>query len=130
NVSVKTLSNRVDGVDARVTNNETAVTNIRNELGSGEVGLVRQDPDTNAITVAADHAGASANFAGTEGARKLRGVAEGELSSASNDAVNGKQLNATNVDVKNLSTRVNGIDARVTNNETAITNIRSELGSG
>lgn len=130
NVSVKTLSNRVDGVDARVTNNETAVTNIRNELGSGEVGLVRQDPDTNAITVAADRAGTSANFAGAEGARKLRGVAEGELSSASNDAVNGKQLNATNVDVKNLSTRVNGIDARVTNNETAITNIRRELASG
>ncbi|MBG0870786.1 hypothetical protein UE94_015375 [Burkholderia cenocepacia] len=130
NVNVKNLSTRLDGVDARVTSNETAVTNIRNELGNGELGLVQQNPDTNAITVAADHGGTSANFAGTDGARKLMGVAEGEVSSASNDAVNGKQLNATNVNVKNLSTRVDAIDARVTENETAVTNIRNELVSG
>ncbi|MDI9679738.1 YadA family autotransporter adhesin [Burkholderia cenocepacia] len=130
NVNVRALSTRVEGLDVSVKNNETAVANIRNELGSGSVGLVQQDAKTNEILVAVDKPGTSVHLAGKDGSRTLRGVREGEVSSASNDAVNGKQLNDTNVNVKALSTRVEGLDVSVKNNEAAVTNIRNELGNG
>ncbi len=138
NTNVTNLSTRVDGIDTRVGANETAITNIRNELGSGSVGLVQQDAATGDITVAANSGGTTVSFAGTGGAaRKLTGVADGELSDTSEDAVNGKQLHATNTTVdghttqiSNLNTSVTNLGGRMDTAETNITDLQSAVGSG
>ena len=77
NDNLTTLDGRVTNIDSRVTNNEGAIDNIRNELDSGTVGLVQQDTATGNISVAAASGGSSVNFAGTDGARVLSGVANG-----------------------------------------------------
>ncbi|MDA4207109.1 hypothetical protein NY344_01650, partial [Escherichia coli] len=69
------------------------ITNIQNNLNSGTVGLVQQNATTSNITVASDKGGDLVNFTGTDGERKLTGIANGEVSATSTDAVTGKQLN-------------------------------------
>ncbi|MGR5262356.1 hypothetical protein ACPV5Q_21095, partial [Vibrio astriarenae] len=66
--------------------NTSDITNIQNNLNSGTVGLVQQNAITNNITVAADKAGTLVDFAGTDGERKLTGIANGEVSATSTDA--------------------------------------------
>ncbi|HIC7210266.1 TPA: YadA family autotransporter adhesin, partial [Burkholderia stabilis] len=63
------------------------------------------------------------NFAGQAGNRKLTGVANGDVAEGSTDAVTGDQLHTVVADVGNL-------DQRVTNNESSITQIRSDMNSG
>uniref|UniRef100_UPI00158F5580 YadA family autotransporter adhesin n=1 Tax=Burkholderia ambifaria TaxID=152480 RepID=UPI00158F5580 len=77
-----------------VANTSTAVTNLTNGINAGTIGLVQQTggaPGTGGITVGAQTGGTSVDFTGTDGARKLSGVAAG---SAATDAVNVSQLNA------------------------------------
>ncbi|MGU2443702.1 beta strand repeat-containing protein [Burkholderia cenocepacia] len=77
-----------------VANTSTAVTNLSNGIAAGTVGLVQQTggaPGTGPITVGAQTGGTSVDFTGTDGARKLSGVAAG---AAATDAVNVGQLNA------------------------------------
>ncbi|MEK7957481.1 transporter, partial [Burkholderia contaminans] len=62
------------------------------EIGSGTVGLVQQANPGDDITVGANTDGAAVNFAGTAGNRKLAGIAAGDVSAASSEAVNGSQL--------------------------------------
>ena len=57
---------------------EGDLADLNDQLNSGETGLVRQDADTGAITVAADKGGKTVDFTGTDGARTLTGVAAGE----------------------------------------------------
>jgi trimeric autotransporter adhesin len=69
----------------------TAVTNLAN----GTSGLVQQvggAPGSGTITVGAATGGTLINVAGTEGNRKVTGVAPAMLSATSADAVNGSQL--------------------------------------
>jgi len=162
---IVTIGDRVTGaetnitnIDGRVTTNEGDIVDIRNQLGSGSIGLVQQDAASRDITVAAGTDGGRVNFSGTDGARKLVGVADGELSSTSAEAVNGSQLFATNErvtksegDIVNLDgrvtqnegdivtigdrvtgaeTNITNIDGRVTTNEGDIVDIRNQLGSG
>lgn len=101
--------------NTRVTKNEGDITNIRNQLGSGSIGLVLQDEDTRDITVAAATDGDQVNFAGTDGARKLAGVAAGELSATSTEAVNGAQLFATNARVTKNEGDIIDLGDRITN---------------
>ncbi|KVD40962.1 hypothetical protein WS61_02375 [Burkholderia sp. ABCPW 11] len=89
---VTSIDGRVTSIDGRVTSNETSITQIRNDMSSGSIGLVRQDPSSGAITVAAASGGASVNFAGTGGARTLSGIANGVNN---DDAVTIAQLKAT-----------------------------------
>ncbi len=58
-------------------------------LTNGTIGLVQQSASGAALTVGAATGGASVNFAGTSGDRKLTGVAAGE---SNTDAVNLQQL--------------------------------------
>ncbi|MCA8386751.1 YadA-like family protein [Burkholderia multivorans] len=90
--TVHTVGDVVTNLDGRVTTNEGAITNINNQLESGQIGLVRQDPATGAITVGANTGGTSVDFAGTGGPRTLSGVANGVNDS---DAVTIAQLKAT-----------------------------------
>ena len=71
------IDGRVTATDGRVTTIDGRVTSIEDDLDDGTVGLVRQDATTRDITVAAASDGDSVNFAGTNGARLLSGVANG-----------------------------------------------------
>ncbi|MCO5397571.1 ESPR-type extended signal peptide-containing protein [Ralstonia soli] len=153
----------VTNLNDRVTGNETAIGDIRSELGSGTVGLVQQAGAGQKLTVGKDTDGAEVDFTGTAGTRKLTGVTAGAVATGSTEAINGAQLHAVstsvadaigagstvNVDgsisapsftvgdgaggttvVHNVGAVVSNLDGRVTGNETAIGDIRSELGSG
>ncbi|MFP3655816.1 beta strand repeat-containing protein, partial [Burkholderia sp. SIMBA_052] len=77
-----------------VANTSTVVTNLSNGINAGTVGLVQQTggaPGTGPITVGAQTGGTSVDLTGTDGARKLSGVAAG---TAATDAVNVGQLGA------------------------------------
>ena len=67
---------------------------------------------------------------------KISGVAEGEVSSTSTDAINGSQLKKTNdrvaaneTAIKNNTEAISKLDGRVTANETAIKNNAEAIGS-
>ncbi|MET3212828.1 UNVERIFIED_ORG: autotransporter adhesin [Burkholderia territorii] len=90
--TVHNVGDVVTNLDGRVTNNEGAITHLGDQLASGQIGLVQQDPATGTITVGANVGGSTVNFAGTGGARTLTGVANGVNDS---DAVTIAQLKAT-----------------------------------
>ncbi|KWH12447.1 hypothetical protein WT59_16830 [Burkholderia territorii] len=89
---VHNVGDVVTNLDGRVTTNEGDIAKLADQIGNGTVGLVQQDATTRNITVAKDTDGAVVDFTGTAGERKLAGVAAGEVSSASTEAVNGSQL--------------------------------------
>ncbi|MET3445922.1 YadA-like family protein [Ralstonia sp. 1138] len=89
---LKTAQNNIVNLDGRVTNNETNILNLQQQLGQGSIGLVQQDAATRNITVAGGTDGTVVDFTGTAGARRLTGVAEG---STDTDAVNVSQLKKT-----------------------------------
>lgn len=89
---VTTAETNITNIDGRVTTNEGDIVDIRNQLGSGSIGLVQQDATSRDITVAAGTDGERVDFTGTDGARQLKGVAEGV---ADTDAVNLSQLKQT-----------------------------------
>lgn len=91
---------------ADIAKNTTDISNINNAINSGNIGLVRQDPNTRTITVAKDNDGTVVDMTGTQGARTVTGVAAGDVSAASTDAVNGSQLYATNLEVANITQQV------------------------
>ena len=113
----------ISNLDSRVTNVEGDVSNLSQQISNGEVGLVKQDATSKVITVAADKDGTEVNIAGTQGERKLGGVADGEVSATSKQAVNGSQLNATNERVAANELAIAGVDARTTKNEGDIANL-------
>ena len=81
----------VTNLNDRVTTNEGDITNIRNDLSSGSIGLVQQASAGAELTVGKNTDGAVVNFAGTAGDRRLNGVANG---TADNDAASIAQLKA------------------------------------
>ncbi|RDD79716.1 beta strand repeat-containing protein, partial [Dyella tabacisoli] len=101
-----------------ITNLGDTVTNITNNITNGTMGLVQQDATSKNITIGKDVAGTVINVAGTDGTqaidRKLTGVAEGELTATSTDAVNGKQLKATNDNVNTNTTDISNINGTLT----------------
>ncbi|MGY4729116.1 ESPR-type extended signal peptide-containing protein [Burkholderia pyrrocinia] len=120
---LNTTNVNVAGLDQRVTNNETSITQIRSDMNSGAVGLVQQAGAGANLTVGANTDGAAVNFAGTAGERKLTGVANGDVAAGSSDAVTGDQLHATNQAVARNATDI-------ANNRTDITNLGNRLESG
>jgi autotransporter adhesin len=61
---------------------------------------------------------------------QVTNVAPGALSGTSTDAVNGSQLFATNQTVVENTSDINALDGRVTNNNTAISNLTSLINQG
>ncbi|WP_425478527.1 YadA-like family protein [Stenotrophomonas panacihumi] len=81
-------------VDGRVTHVDGRVTTLGDQIAKGEIGLVKQDPSTKAVTVAKDTGGKLVDLKGTEGERVVTGVADGVIATGSKDVVNGGQLYA------------------------------------
>ncbi|MBN3571438.1 transporter, partial [Burkholderia cenocepacia] len=89
---VNSVGDVVTNLDGRTTTNEGDIKRLADDIGSGALGLVRQDNPDGDITVGADTNGNAVNFSNKTSARKLTGVAAGDVSAASADAVNGAQL--------------------------------------
>ncbi|MDR5778567.1 YadA-like family protein [Caballeronia sp. LZ065] len=141
-----------------ITNNTAAINDITNQINSGTVGLVQQDPATRTITVGKDADGSAVDFTGSGGARTLTGVANGAVRGGSTEAVNGSQLFAASastaaalgggsfVDANGLVTTptytLNGqsvsgveaaftnVDGRTTQNATDISTINTQISNG
>ena len=117
------LSNSLNTMDGRVTNVEGSVMNLTQQLSTGQVGLVKQDTTTNAISVASDKAGSLVDFTGTEGVRTLSGVKAGTLADGSTEAVNGSQLFSTNA-------RMTAAENNIAQNTIDISNMQNQLSGG
>ncbi|CAB3750277.1 hypothetical protein LMG29660_01225 [Burkholderia puraquae] len=89
---VNSVGDAVTNLNGRVTDNEGGIKKLADQLGSGTVGLVRQDATSGMITVGAGGAGSVVNFAGSGGPRVLSGVANGV---DDDDVVTVSQLRAT-----------------------------------
>ena len=130
--------------------NTTDITNINNTINNinSSVGLVVQDQTSRDITIGAKTDGSVINVAGTAGARTVTGVAAGEVSATSTQAINGSQLHNTastiatalgggagvdanggvtaptyhvgGVDTHDVGSALSNIDGRVTQNTTDI----------
>ncbi|WP_081070863.1 YadA-like family protein [Burkholderia territorii] len=85
-------------LDTRVGTAETNIADLQNSLSGiseGTAGLVQQATSGADVTVASTKGGTAVDFAGTDGARTLKGVANGTVNAASSEAVNGAQLHGT-----------------------------------
>ncbi|WP_316666201.1 YadA-like family protein [Ralstonia psammae] len=100
NTNVTNLTNTVSSIDTRVTQNTNDISTLSGQINSGSVGLVKQDADTKAISVAGSTGGTSINVAGTDGDRTISGVKAG---AADTDAANVGQVKAVQTDVNTLS---------------------------
>jgi autotransporter adhesin len=108
------LNDRVVTADEQSKAVSTQADTLREQMDSGEVGLVRQDPVSRDIQLAGAADGAQVDISGNQGPRTLGGVEDGEVSSTSLDAVNGRQLQAVSQQAEQLGQHSSGIavDAR------------------
>ncbi len=77
---ITTLQGEVVTLDGRMTVNEANITHLNeqvSDLASGSRGLVQQDAATGVISVGAATGGNVVDMTGTDGARRLSGVANG-----------------------------------------------------
>jgi autotransporter adhesin len=103
NLQVQSNSTAITTLGTAVAQNTATLNTLTTSLNNGEVGLVRQDPVSGAITVAASKGGNVIDMAGTDGTRTVTGVANGVISATSTDAVNGSQLYAISQQVGQLN---------------------------
>ncbi|WP_322077267.1 ESPR-type extended signal peptide-containing protein [Burkholderia cepacia] len=89
---VNSVGDVVTNLDGRVTTNEGDIKKLADDIGSGTLGLVQQANPGDDITVGANTDGHAVNFSSKTGARTLKGVAAGDVSATSTEAVNGSQL--------------------------------------
>jgi autotransporter adhesin len=76
-------------VNQAVVNNTTAITDLTQNIYNGTIGIVQQDPATRNITVGKDTDGTIVSLTGTNGVRRLTGLAAGL---GANEAVNVAQI--------------------------------------
>nr|WP_132451962.1 YadA-like family protein [Paraburkholderia sp. BL8N3] len=146
-------------VGSAITSLDTGLTDVKNQINGAGLGLVAQDATSREITIGAKTDGTVINAANQDGvARTIKGVAAGELSASSFDAVNGSQLHsvgsglataigggaALNPDgsitqptfvvggtsVHNVGDAVSNIDGRVTSNTNEIAKINQTIING
>ena len=86
---VHDVGSALSSLDAGVTGNTAQIASLTNNIENGTIGLVQQDLQTRAITVASATGGTTVDFAGTAGARQLEGVAMG---TANTDALDVAQM--------------------------------------
>ncbi len=111
NGRVASNTTRIDTIEGDITNIKGDITNIQGDITNiqnGTAGIVKFDAVADKVTVGSEVAGKSVDFTGTEGARKLTGVKDGDVSATSSDAVTGKQLYATNQQVKATASALGG----------------------
>ena len=86
-------------VEQKVNQNTTDISNIKNEINNGSLGLVQQTGGSKAdITVGKNTGGTTVNMAGKDGDRVITGVKDGAINATSKDAINGSQLHAQKVE--------------------------------
>ena len=124
---VNNLGAAVTNLDGRVTTNEGDITNLQQQISNGTIGLVQQANAGDNLTVGAATDGAAVDFTGTAGERKLIGVADGDVSATSKEAINGSQLYTTNQQVAQNTTNITNLDGRVTTNEGDINQLRQDM---
>ena len=78
-----------DNLQGQITQNSSDITNIKNDINNGALGVVKQKDPKGEITVGGDTGGTTVNVASKDGNRVVTGVANGK---ATNDAVNVGQL--------------------------------------
>ncbi|HHT8874754.1 TPA: YadA-like family protein [Burkholderia cenocepacia] len=96
---VNSVGDVVTNLDGRVTTNEGDIKKLANDIGSGTLGLVQQAKPGGDITVGANTDGNAVDFSSKTGARTLKGVAAGDVSATSTEAVNGSQLHGVSESV-------------------------------
>ncbi|OXI65694.1 adhesin [Burkholderia sp. AU28863] len=97
---VNSVGDVVTNLDGRVTTNEGDIKKLADDIGSGTLGLVQQAKAGDDITVGANTDGNAVDFSATGGtARTLKGVAAGDVSATSTEAVNGSQLHGVSESV-------------------------------
>ncbi|QND98078.1 adhesin YadA precursor [Burkholderia cenocepacia] len=89
---VNSVGDAVTNLDGRVTTNEGDIKKLADDIGSGTLGLVQQAKPGDDITVGANTDGNAVDFSSKTGARTLKGVAAGDVSATSTEAINGSQL--------------------------------------
>uniref|UniRef100_UPI000DCFEA35 YadA-like family protein n=1 Tax=Acinetobacter sp. CFCC 10889 TaxID=1775557 RepID=UPI000DCFEA35 len=93
------LANVRDDLQGQINTNTQDISNIKNEINNGSLGLVQQTGGSKAdITVGKNTGGTTVNMAGKDGDRVVTGVANGAVNKDSKDAVNGSQLHAQKVE--------------------------------
>ncbi|QQB32467.1 YadA-like family protein [Achromobacter deleyi] len=85
------------------------LTALSDQVRSGDVGLTRDEPASNRVTVAADRGGDQLAVSGTQGARQVTGVRDGRVQAGGNDAVTGGQLHAVTERVNRLDAQAGGV---------------------
>ncbi|WP_367106374.1 YadA-like family protein [uncultured Psychrobacter sp.] len=113
-------------------NNITGNTGSIADLTNGRAGIVRQDAGTGAITVGATTGGNSIDLTGSNGARTLTGLANGNVVAGSTDAITGDQLNTTNTNVATAQTAADNAQGSADNAQTTANTAlsRADLGFG
>ncbi|WP_367111392.1 YadA-like family protein [uncultured Psychrobacter sp.] len=113
-------------------NNITGNTGSISDLTNGRAGIVRQDAGTGAITVGATTGGNSIDLTGSNGARTLTGLANGNVVAGSTDAITGDQLNTTNTNVATAQTAADNAQGSADNAQTTANTAlsRADLGFG
>ncbi|MCA7899848.1 YadA-like family protein [Burkholderia cepacia] len=96
---VNSVGDVVTNLDSRTTTNEGDIKKLADDIGSGTLGLVQQANPGDDITVGANTDGNAVNFSSKTGARTLKGVAAGDVSATSTEAVNGSQLHGVSESV-------------------------------
>lgn len=134
---------------------DSGLSTLQQDIATGNLGLVTQDPASRNINVGSATDGTLINMAGTAGNRIVTGVAAGKINAGSVDAVNGSQLFAhaasaavalgggstVNADgsitapsysvggttVNSVGGAISNLDGRVTQNSSDITNLQTTV---
>ncbi|CAN0028491.1 unnamed protein product, partial [Ectocarpus sp. 12 AP-2014] len=128
NENVAENTTAISGLNGRVETAEGDIGKLRNQLNTGGVGLVQQDNESRDINVAQTADGDRVNVANAnDEARTLTGLADGDASEGSRDAVTGGQLHTTNEnvagntrDIAENTAAIDGLDGRVVAHTDAI----------
>ncbi|AQX30244.1 YadA-like family protein [Bartonella schoenbuchensis] len=116
------IKSAFDGIDTSLTQLIEDVKGVTDKVNNS---LVKQEGSS--ITIGGKVGGNEILVASSEGLRKLTGLAEGDVSDKSTEAVTGKQLHDVKQSAKDLTETVSGVQKNITEfNE----NITKSLGGG
>lgn len=105
----RSVGDALDALDEGLEATNDRVDELEAGGGSGD-DLIAQDAATGELSIGRNTNGTTVDFAGTDGARVLAGVADGVIAAGSQQAVNGGQLAEIR---RELNGRVDTLDGRV-----------------
>ncbi|KVZ71802.1 hypothetical protein WL21_07605 [Burkholderia ubonensis] len=90
--ALNALDDNLTTANKNISKNATGITDIGKRVDATETDIAK---NTSAIGGLDTRVGTAVDFAGTDGARTLKGIANGAVNAASSEAVNGSQLHGT-----------------------------------